>query len=68
MTFEKDVVRLLSNLTGQPSVSIALTSHHFIDGTITPNGLHFLVVWRGVPHRLRQASPWRLDDVRGVCS
>lgn len=62
MTFEKDVVRLLSNLTGQPSVSIALTSHHFIDG------LHFLVVWRGVPHRLRQASPWRLGDVRGVCS
>ena len=37
--FEKDVVRTVSNPSGQPSASGARTPHHLVNGTITPNGL-----------------------------
>jgi sulfane dehydrogenase subunit SoxC len=47
--FEKDVVRTLSNPTGQPSASSARTPHHLVNGVITPNGVHFVVVYGGVP-------------------
>jgi sulfane dehydrogenase subunit SoxC len=47
--FEKDVVRTVSNPSGQPSASGARTPHHLVNGTITPNGLHFVVVYGGVP-------------------
>ena len=47
--FEKDVVRTVSNPSGQPSASAAKTPHHLLSGTITPNGLHFVVVYGGVP-------------------
>ena len=47
--FEKDVVRTVSNPSGQPSASGARTPHHLVNGTITPNGLHFVVVYGGAP-------------------
>jgi sulfane dehydrogenase subunit SoxC len=47
--FEKNVVRTLSNPNGQPSASVARTPHHLINGTVTPNGVHFVVVYGGVP-------------------
>ena len=47
--FEKDVVRTVSNPSGQPSASGARTPHHRVNGMITPNGLHFVVVYGGVP-------------------
>jgi sulfane dehydrogenase subunit SoxC len=47
--FEKDVVRTVTNSSGQPSASNARTPHHLVNGTITPNGLHFVVVYGGIP-------------------
>jgi len=34
---------------GQPGAAVARTPHHLVNGTITPNGLHFVVVYGGVP-------------------
>ena len=47
--FEKDVVRVVSNPAGQPTASNAKTPHHLVNGVTTPNGLHFVVVYGGVP-------------------
>ena len=47
--YEKDVVRTVSNPSGQPTAAGARTPHHLVNGTITPNGLHFVVVYGGVP-------------------
>ena len=47
--FEKNVVRTVQNPTGQPGAQVARTPHHLVNGTITPNGLHFVVVYGGVP-------------------
>jgi sulfane dehydrogenase subunit SoxC len=47
--FEKNVVRTVTNPNGQPGASAAKTPHHPLKGTITPNGLHFVVVYGGVP-------------------
>ena len=47
--FEKNVVRTVTNPNGQPSASNARTPHHLLSGTITPNGLHFVVVYGGIP-------------------
>ena len=55
--FEKDVVRTVSNPSGQPSASGARTPHHLVNGTITPNGLHFVVVYGGVPDIGLHADP-----------
>jgi sulfane dehydrogenase subunit SoxC len=47
--FEAKVVRTLSNPNNEPRNSHARTPHQFLDGTITPNGLHFNINHGGVP-------------------
>ena len=47
--FAKNVVRTLANPDFQPRSSIARTPHHLLEGTTTPNGLHFTIVHTGVP-------------------
>ncbi len=42
--FEQKVVRTLSNPKLEPRTSGARTPHHLLNRTITPNGLHFVVV------------------------
>ena len=45
--FEKNVARTLSNPKGEPRTQHARTPHHLINGTITPNGLHFVISHAG---------------------
>ncbi len=47
--FEKDVVRTLSNPKGEFRNSHARTPHHLLNGTVTPNPLHFAINHAGVP-------------------
>ena len=47
--FEKDVVRTLSNPKGEFRNSHARTPHHLLNGTITPNSLHFSINHSGIP-------------------
>jgi len=47
--FEKGVLRTLNNPNGQPGAQGARTPHHLLNGSITPNGLHFVVSWGGAP-------------------
>ena len=47
--FEERVMRTLSNPKGEPRTQHARTPHHLVDGTLTPNGLHFTIVHEGVP-------------------
>jgi sulfane dehydrogenase subunit SoxC len=47
--YEKNVVRTLTNPNLEPRISVALTPHHLLNGTITPNGLHFVVARGGFP-------------------
>jgi sulfane dehydrogenase subunit SoxC len=47
--FEKSVVRTLSNPNGEPRTQHARTPHHLLNGTITPNGLHFVISHQGNP-------------------
>jgi sulfane dehydrogenase subunit SoxC len=47
--FEEKVGRTLSNPNGEPRTSHARTPHHLVNGTITPNGLHFTIVHSGLP-------------------
>src|SRR5499426_4614942 len=47
--FEKNVARTLSNPNGEPRTQHARTPHHLINGTITPNGLHFTINHAGTP-------------------
>jgi sulfane dehydrogenase subunit SoxC len=47
--FEKNVARTLSNPKGEPRTSHARTPHHLLKGTITPNGLHFVISHSGNP-------------------
>ena len=47
--FEKKVARTLSNPNGEPRTSHARTPHHLLNGTITPNGLHFTISHAGNP-------------------
>src|SRR6478672_1766128 len=42
--FEDKVKRTLSNPDGQPR-----TQHHLLNGTVTPNHLHFTIVHTGAP-------------------
>jgi sulfane dehydrogenase subunit SoxC len=46
---EKHVVRTLSNPNHEPRTSQGRTPHHLLNGTITPNGLHFVVSRTGFP-------------------
>ncbi len=47
--FEKNVVRTLSNPHAEPRTQHARTPHHLINGTFTPNGLHFVISHAGDP-------------------
>ena len=47
--FENDVVRTLSNPGGDPRTQHARTPHHLLNGTLTPNGLHFVISHAGNP-------------------
>ena len=47
--FEEKVVRTLSNPNGEPRNTHARTPHHLLNGTITPNGLHFTILHGGTP-------------------
>ncbi|MEA2989855.1 MAG: sulfane dehydrogenase subunit SoxC, partial [Alphaproteobacteria bacterium] len=46
---QQRVNRILSNPNAEPRTSHARTPHHLLDGTITPNGLHFTIVHSGTP-------------------
>lgn len=47
--FEKNVVRTLSNPKGEARTQHARTPHHLLNGTFTPNGLHFVISHAGDP-------------------
>jgi sulfane dehydrogenase subunit SoxC len=47
--FEKDVSRTLSNPNGEPRTQHGRTPHHLLNGTFTPNGLHFVISHSGNP-------------------
>jgi sulfane dehydrogenase subunit SoxC len=47
--FEKGAVRTLSNPQGEPRTQHARTPHHLLQGTATPNGLHFTISHAGNP-------------------
>ena len=47
--YEQDVTRTLTNPKGEPRVQNARTPHHRLRGTVTPNGLHFVVAQSGAP-------------------
>src|SRR5436305_7496022 len=47
--FEKDVVRAVDNPDNVPRNSRARTPHHLLQGTITPNPLHFTICHGGIP-------------------
>jgi len=48
-SFEKSVSRTLSNPRGEPRTQHARTPHHLINGTFTPNALHFVISHSGAP-------------------
>jgi len=48
--FEKNVVRALSNPSGEFRNSHARTPHQLINGTVTPNSLHFSINHCGIPN------------------
>ena len=47
--YESKVVRTRSNPNGDPRTQHARTPHHLLNGTITPNGLHFVISRTGFP-------------------
>jgi sulfane dehydrogenase subunit SoxC len=47
--YEKKVARTLSNPNGAPRTQHARTPHHLLNGTFTPNGLHFVISHAGNP-------------------
>ena len=47
--FEKNVVRTLSNPKNEFRNSHARTPHHLLNGTVTPNSLHFSINHSGLP-------------------
>ena len=47
--YEKHVARILSNPKGEPRTQHARTPHHLLNGTITPNGLHYVISHSGDP-------------------
>jgi sulfane dehydrogenase subunit SoxC len=71
--FEEKVVRTLSNPKGEPRTQHGRTPHHLLNGTFTPNALHFVISHSGNPdidpdrHRLaihgrvRRPLAWTLD-------
>src|SRR5207302_2124083 len=47
---EKAVARTLDNPKGEPRTERARTPHQLIHGTLTPNGLHFIIVHGRTPN------------------
>ena len=47
--FARNVVRTLANPKFEPRSSISRTPHHLLEGTRTPNGLHFTINHTGIP-------------------
>ena len=47
--FSKNIVRTLSNPKFEPRSSISRTPHHLLEGSTTPNGLHFTINHTGIP-------------------
>src|SRR5262245_25437701 len=47
--FESNVARTFASLPGTTGAGAARTPHHLLDGTITPNGLHFERSHSGIP-------------------
>ena len=47
--FEAKVVRILSNPKGEPRTQHARAPLQMLDGTITPNPLHFTILHSGIP-------------------
>ena len=47
--FEDGVKRTLSNPKGEPRTQHARTPHQMLNGTITPNHLHFTIIHNGTP-------------------
>jgi sulfane dehydrogenase subunit SoxC len=47
--YENKVARTLSNPNGEPRTQHARTPHHLLNGTITPNSLHFTINHNGTP-------------------
>jgi len=47
--FEAKAARTLTNPKLEPRGSAARTPHHLLNGTITPNGLHFVIARGGFP-------------------
>ena len=48
--FEKSVTRILSNPNGEPRTAHARTPHQMLNGSITPNSLHFSINHCGIPN------------------
>jgi sulfane dehydrogenase subunit SoxC len=48
-SFEKSASRTLSNPKGEPRTQHARTPHHLLNGTFTPNALHFVISHSGAP-------------------
>ena len=46
--FESKVIRTIAN-PDRPGNNQSRTPHHLLDGTITPNGLHFIITRTGAP-------------------
>ena len=73
--YASNVVRTLANPYNLPKVSQSRTPLHLLEGTFTPNGVHFTIVHAGIPdidpaqHRfvihglVRQALEWRVEDL-----
>src|SRR5690349_1927662 len=47
--FEQKVVRTLTNPNAEPRTQHARTPHHLLNGSFTPNGLHFVISHAGNP-------------------
>ena len=48
--FEKATTRTLSNPQGEARNSHARTPHHMLNGSITPNAMHFSINHAGIPN------------------
>ena len=57
--FEENVVRILSNPKGEPRTQHARAPLQMLDGTITPNPLHFTILHSGIPDIDPGAAPPR---------
>jgi len=47
--YERNVVRALLKPKGEPRTQHARTPHQMLNGTITPNALHFTILHSGIP-------------------